>query len=735
MQRHGFSSVRGNRSSLTLAKPIAKCGVLYLGSAVPRPDIIGLESIQEPLSKRYPTDNANNVHGINSVLIVRENGVELSFVQDSNNISIFYPIESLVYCASVRFTTISQEPNIVENQQWPFKARWGFVPLDSPFAQLSNSQIHPPLFCSIFKRTRNVAADECHCFITKTKESAIVLVQACFTAFSKQQKLHPDRFHSNCLSGKKVPIYIKAQSHESQWLSEDKSENRWYEIDHTYVRVVEAPTNNPVIDYMTNPNSIGFFYTSINAMIDTWQLWEEKVVDRNSLHQNNQSKSMYSSKAVETDEHGYNSEDYRHTRIKSTTNQPGPANFKYIYSKNNKGSLHSELSSSFESLTDNYGGLTDRYKLPKDLMNDIKKTTEKYGTEIDPYEPAPNLIKVEHKIDPETGANIFVRYFQSTDERRDSKDSQLSVSVQSESQQRHVVPDQQNASLNKVSKNLAPPPKIVSNKSHNVSTLKQDDRTGSDENVNKSTKETEEAQTGQNETAELKGILRKSKKYKTIKANGKPTKVVYDKNAYQITEAYFEDNKDKDIEEDKKKNNKEVIRNKNITEKVKTHSKQPRHMTDDKYLSTTGVSHVSRLKNSQRDDNRFVEQKYRKSKIRMSEVGSSDGKVHSNMNISPRSTEYALRSKSSRSKSAHVPLKCPNQVSLHKNRNVPEHNYQQTPYQLNPYFPVKQPFNFIYNNAKFGNLPSNIYAIQPNIGNMILSAFTPHYIYPSGQKI
>ena len=44
-------------------EPIVQCGVLYLGTGVPSPGLRGLDSIQEPLSHRYPIDGTNAVRG------------------------------------------------------------------------------------------------------------------------------------------------------------------------------------------------------------------------------------------------------------------------------------------------------------------------------------------------------------------------------------------------------------------------------------------------------------------------------------------------------------------------------------------------------------------------------------------------------------------------------------------------------------------------------------------------
>jgi len=45
------------------AEPLVQCGVLYLGTAPPSIGRRGLDSIQEPLSHRYPVDGTNTIRG------------------------------------------------------------------------------------------------------------------------------------------------------------------------------------------------------------------------------------------------------------------------------------------------------------------------------------------------------------------------------------------------------------------------------------------------------------------------------------------------------------------------------------------------------------------------------------------------------------------------------------------------------------------------------------------------
>lgn len=82
---------------------------------------------------------------------------------------IFFPISSLIYCASVRFT-------IVENEQHKASSSvdWRFMPLDE--IQHYDKK-HPPLFSIVVRRTHIFPGEECHCFITKSLDSAMALVR------------------------------------------------------------------------------------------------------------------------------------------------------------------------------------------------------------------------------------------------------------------------------------------------------------------------------------------------------------------------------------------------------------------------------------------------------------------------------------------------------------------------------------------------------------------------------
>jgi hypothetical protein len=193
----------------------AKCSVLYLGTAISSPGQRGIDAIQEPLSRRYPVDGKEIVRGIQTKnlyfirkfcsfflflgieawLSIYDNGLQLQFARDPS-VVLFYPIRSLVYCASIRFATRTQTGA-------EFPNGWRFVPLDSPAAARMENTRNPPLFAVTFRRTRHLPVDECHCFVTKTRQAALALVQACFSAY---QATAPQQDCS------KVPLYFKVKS-------------------------------------------------------------------------------------------------------------------------------------------------------------------------------------------------------------------------------------------------------------------------------------------------------------------------------------------------------------------------------------------------------------------------------------------------------------------------------------------------------------------------------------------
>lgn len=156
--------------------PICRCRVLYLGSAVPRQSKDGLQGIQQPLRSLYPSEGAVGAKGIDSWLSVWSNGILLENVDENlKQITRFFPIESLHYCAAVRQVLIPERGNSNPEPK--------FLPLDSPFARMPRAQ-HPPIFAAILRRTTGIKVLECHVFICKREAAANALVRCCFHAYA-----------------------------------------------------------------------------------------------------------------------------------------------------------------------------------------------------------------------------------------------------------------------------------------------------------------------------------------------------------------------------------------------------------------------------------------------------------------------------------------------------------------------------------------------------------------------
>lgn len=158
--------------------PICRCRVLYLGSAVPHVTKDGLQGIQEPLRELYPEQGALGARGIDSWLSVWSNGLLLENVDENHKkVTRFFPIDSLHYCAAVRYVLVPEKSSVSASSQPRF------LPLDSPFARSPNPN-HPPLFAAILRRTSGIKVLECHAFICKREVAANALVRCCFHAYA-----------------------------------------------------------------------------------------------------------------------------------------------------------------------------------------------------------------------------------------------------------------------------------------------------------------------------------------------------------------------------------------------------------------------------------------------------------------------------------------------------------------------------------------------------------------------
>lgn len=165
------------RNSLD-STPICRCRVLYLGSAVPHVTKDGLQGIQEPLRELYPEQGALGARGIDSWLSVWSNGLLLENVDENHKqVTRFFPIDTLHYCAAVRYVLVPEKSSVSSATQPRF------LPLDSPFARSPNPS-HPPLFAAILRRTSGIKVLECHTFICKREMAANALVRCCFHSYA-----------------------------------------------------------------------------------------------------------------------------------------------------------------------------------------------------------------------------------------------------------------------------------------------------------------------------------------------------------------------------------------------------------------------------------------------------------------------------------------------------------------------------------------------------------------------
>ncbi|CAF1241556.1 unnamed protein product [Rotaria sordida] len=247
-----------------IIEPIIQCGVLYLGTAPPTPGHRGLDSIQEPFSRRYPVDGTNTVRGIDAVLSIYDNGIQLALARQPHTV-IFYPISSLIYCASLRFS-------VIEHDQTS-SIDWRFTTLDP---KRKNRSKHPPLFCFVVQRTQVSSGDECHCFITKDDESALALVRTISEIYANVKSnfklLKSPIFYQLDRYGRKLSetngiIYISPAIDDEYQLNQITDLN-------------DSISSSINRNYLLDPSSDGFFYRTNASIIEQWQLWDDIDVNK-----------------------------------------------------------------------------------------------------------------------------------------------------------------------------------------------------------------------------------------------------------------------------------------------------------------------------------------------------------------------------------------------------------------------------------------------------------------------
>ena len=129
--------------------------------------------------------------GIDSWLSVWSNGLLLENVDENHQrVTRFFPIDSLHYCAAVRYVLVpSTSPSGGVAAAAGSERMARFLPLDSPFARHPNIH-HPPLFACIMRRTTGIKVLECHVFICKRETAANALVRCCFHAYADSTYAH-----------------------------------------------------------------------------------------------------------------------------------------------------------------------------------------------------------------------------------------------------------------------------------------------------------------------------------------------------------------------------------------------------------------------------------------------------------------------------------------------------------------------------------------------------------------
>ncbi|XP_064653270.1 uncharacterized protein LOC135503591 [Lineus longissimus] len=152
------------------ALALARCRVLYIGTALPTETSEGSEAVQKPLRERYNKDG--KLEGIDSRLIVYTDGIQLQFIEDAKTV-IWFPILSLHVCAAVKCVKIINAATGGQGHN--------FVPLDTISPELKD--VSPPIFSMITRRVRGIKILECHSFICKSDAAAMALVQCCTHAY------------------------------------------------------------------------------------------------------------------------------------------------------------------------------------------------------------------------------------------------------------------------------------------------------------------------------------------------------------------------------------------------------------------------------------------------------------------------------------------------------------------------------------------------------------------------
>lgn len=212
-------------------KALFRCGVLYIGSAIPLEASKGLEAIQQPLRERYPYKDDKEISGVEAVLSVMPTGLQMQYLKDSSSV-MWFPISTLTFCAAVRCIQLLTRAG----QRVP-----RFVSLNSPAAGGVYSQ-KPVIFAAITRRTKGRKFLECHSFICKSTRDAVNLVQ-----FSKLA----DRSFRNGI----VPSNLQSLSRMSSLSLRPQSESELQ-----LVNDQKSPQSDASPEFYESPPTHGYFY-------------------------------------------------------------------------------------------------------------------------------------------------------------------------------------------------------------------------------------------------------------------------------------------------------------------------------------------------------------------------------------------------------------------------------------------------------------------------------------------
>ncbi|CAD5219343.1 unnamed protein product [Bursaphelenchus xylophilus] len=207
-----------------MSVPLCRCRVLYIGSAVPTITKDGLQGIQQPLKEKYIGENGAELKGIDAWLSVWSNGILLEYIDGSKTVEhAFHPIQSLHYCAAVRYVQVNA---------FTLGAEGRFLPLDAPMAQPHanpNNPSHPPIFAAIFRRQTGVKVLECHGFICTSERAANALVRSCFHSYADTTYMRLNDRRAKDRSRSESPLESEQQASEMEPLGDEqpKDDQEW----------------------------------------------------------------------------------------------------------------------------------------------------------------------------------------------------------------------------------------------------------------------------------------------------------------------------------------------------------------------------------------------------------------------------------------------------------------------------------------------------------------------------